>query len=543
MKNLYKTILAGMTAFWAACSNESSVDQSVAGATTEPSTSPTAELTEEQKAILARSFYAIVDSAKVDSLKEIIGTDDRKIYDLTFIQWHVTDDQIFSYPSKDGRKTCDVVTYYPGEFAIPRDHVYPKKVLRATSYDVQYYCDADNDMYDCAKNDYLASHYRETIINTQIIDVDSISVVMETVESSHGSQFWGYGVSCGEFLNEFKRSCSVSNGLFVDLADGCESNYLRLACASFAPEGKTPDDILDSYTKKYINQCIEDSIKYAPYDDENYTIDTLSDALYRDSVKAVLNLREEWYYKQKRSINAYKWQFTVIDSTIGFVGDEYPMFHYEELEDFAQWGYAHLAYNTLPDTKIADAYRKEGIYILPDSLVAEFFPTLATNPAGINDFKLCQRYRNNHTWCPAEVFYIIVLKDVGAKGHALTVFDGIINVTDFVKSGNCPEDTSVHYSMFLMTDSPDWDVLDRPITRTTYVSDNWNCDKPESLERIDPYGEWVPTSITSFEDWFTTFEIDRYYELKDKHLEELGGKDLFIDNYGEELYQEVYGHN
>ncbi len=530
-----------MTAFWAACSNESNVDQSVAGATTEPSTSPTAELTAEQKAILAKAFYTIVDSSKVDSLKEIIGTDDRKIYDLTFIQWHVTDDQIFSYPSKDGRKTCDVVTYYPGEFAIPRDHVYPKKVLRAMSYDVQYYCDADNDMYECAKNDYLASHHHETIINTQIIDVDSISVVMETVESSHLKQFWGYGVSCAEFLNEFKRSCSISNGLFLDLADGCESNFLRLACASFAPEDKTPDEILDSYTKNYINQCIEDSIKYAPYDDENYTIDTLSDALYRDSVSDVYNLKDEWSYKQKRSMNAYKWQFTIIDSTIGFAGDEFPNFYYEEIEDFAQWFYVYAAYNTLPDTEIADAYRKEGIYILPDSLVPEFFPTLATNPAGPDDLKSCHPY-NNHTWCPAEVFYIIVLKDVGAKGHALTsIYDNKISVTDFVKSGNCPEDTSVHYSMFLIANSPEWDALDFPIVKTTYVSENWNCDKPETLEKIDPYGEWVPTTITYFEEWFTTFEKDRYYDLKEKHLEMYGGKDQFIENYGEEVYQDVYG--
>ena len=45
-----------------------------------------------------------------------------------------------------------------------------------------------------------------------------------------------------------------------------------------------------------------------------------------------------------------------------------------------------FAYNTLPDTKIADAYREEGVYVLPDSLVAEFFPTLATYPAGIESF-------------------------------------------------------------------------------------------------------------------------------------------------------------
>ena len=116
MKNLYKTILAGMTAFWAACSNESSVDQSVAGATTEPSTSPTAELTAEQKAILAKAFYTIVDSSKVDSLKELFGSQITGIHGINrnyfnTNPWSVTNYQVFTYPSKDGRKVCDVVTY------------------------------------------------------------------------------------------------------------------------------------------------------------------------------------------------------------------------------------------------------------------------------------------------------------------------------------------------------------------------------------------------------------------------------------------------
>ncbi len=164
-----------------------------------------------------------------------------------------------------------------------------------------------------------------------------------------------------------------------------------------------------------------------------------------------------------------------------------------------------FAYNTLPDTKIADAYRKEGVYVLPDSLVAEFFPTLATYPGGLDEIK----------YYPPEIFYLIVLKDVGTKGHLVTDFDANgIYVTDIVKSGNCPEDTTVHYSMILLADSPDWDVLGRPIVKTTYVSDNWNCDKPETLEKIEPYGEWTFSNDPYYyNEWLELFEPDRYAEL------------------------------
>ena len=42
MRKMYKVILAGVTAFLAACSNDASVDSGISGATTEPSTSPKA---------------------------------------------------------------------------------------------------------------------------------------------------------------------------------------------------------------------------------------------------------------------------------------------------------------------------------------------------------------------------------------------------------------------------------------------------------------------------------------------------------------------
>jgi hypothetical protein len=354
---------------------------------------------------------------------------------------------------------------------------------------------------------------------------------MNTVGSYGDSHFWGYGVSCGEYLNEFKQSCSASNGLFWDLGDACNMNRLSLACASFVPEGKTPDEVLNSYTEEYKIQCLEDSIKYAPYDDENYVYhDPYSDSLYMDSLYRVNHLIEDWYEAQTlRSMYAYRWQFSIIDSTVGV--DDGDNFVYQERED-DELALKHpnslgVAYNTLPDTEIADAYRKEGVYVLPDSLVAEFFPNLATYPTGLDGLK----------WYPPEIFYIIVLKDVGAKGHLLTNFDANgIYVTDIVKSGNCPEDTTVHYSVFLLMDSPDWDVMNRPIVKTTYVSDNWNCDKPETLEKIEPYGEWTTSSyaLVYYDEWFRKFETDKYIEM-------YGGKERFIEYCGEDCYLELVG--
>ena len=527
MKNIYKAILASVTAFLAACYNDASVDQGVSGATTEPSTSPIAKLTDEQKAFLARSFFTLVDSTKVDSLKAVLDFDSIGNYGY-FLHYHdyfnttpnkVKNDQIFSYPSKDDRKVCDVVTY------TQLDRKDQKGVLQARSYDIHDH-DCRYSEEECA-DDYLANHRNETIINTKIVDVDGVPVVLNTVENSLYAGFYGYGVSCLDYLNQFKYSCSALNGLFVDFRDGCSDNTLNVACASFVPEEKSLDDFLNSYIEKYKNQCLDDSIKYAPFDDENYVyVDPYSDSLYKDSVRTVSILRREWGDSIKHIMEAYRWQFTIIDSTIGV--DESDHFVYEEREYREigrDWG---LAYNTLPDTKIADDYRKEGVYVLPDSLVEAFFPTVATYPGGLESFK----------WNPPEIFYIIVIKDVGAKGHLVSKTDESgIYVTDIVKSGNCPEDTSVHYFTILTVASPYWDVLDRPIVKKTYVSDKWNCDKPESLERIEPYGEWTYTLRSRhYEEWFETFEKDRLLEL-------YGGKERYIEIYDEEQYISIYGED
>ena len=532
MKTANKIILSGLAAFLMSCSD----DLTSTGATTEPNSSQKAELTDEQKDILAKSFYTLVDSTKLDSLKAVLGTDitvdNYEYFGANPI--HIKNDQIFSFPSKDGRKVCDVVTFSQ-EGGADR-----KGVLRAMSYDVHgSSCYMKKNMSNekawaevCSgEKDYAFAHSAETYRMTKIVDVDGVPIVMNTVGSDWQRQFWGYGVSCGEYLKEFKQSCNASNGLFLDLGDACNMNRLSLACASFIPEGKTTDEVLNSYTEAYKIQCLEDSINYAPYDDENYVYhDPYSDSLFMDSLSRVDKLVYEWQMVQKQSMRAYKWQFSIVDSTVGVEGEWNHYYYQEREDDELELKHANslgLAYNTLPDTKIADAYREEGVYVLPDSLVAEFFPTLATYPTGLDGLK----------WYPPEIFYIIVLKDVGAKGHLLTNFDANgIYVTDIVKSGNCPEDTTVHYSVFLLMDSPDWDVMNRPIVKTTYVSDNWNCDKPETLEKIEPYGEWTTSSdaLLYYEEWFRRFETDKYIEI-------YGGKERFIEYCGENCYLELVG--
>ena len=89
----------------------------------------------------------------------------------------------------------------------------------------------------------------------------------------------------------------------------------------------------------------------------------------------------------------------------------------------------------------------------------------------------------------------------------MTRIDGNgIYVTDIVKSGSsCPEDTTVYYPIILLADSPDWDGLNHPIVKTTYASDKWNCDKPESLTKIEPYGEWIISTMYDYGEYVKLF--------------------------------------
>ena len=501
MKIVSKIIMGGIAALLMSCSENTS-----AGATTEPSSSPVANLTDEQKAILARSLYTLVDPSIADSLRELFGSDINQIYNnyVHTLPWTIKNTRVYHHPSKDKRKVCDIVNFSM------ENEVERNGVLRATSYDDDHECAHDFDPYDKCKesaNDYFYNHPNETILATKIADVDGDTVVITTMGSRKMSNsFWGYGVSCTEALKQFKHSCDSLNGLFWDFGDGCSQDDLELACTSFMPEDQAWFDVLNSYSAAYTNQCLADSIKYAPFDDENYVrINPYSYQPYLDSLNRVARAESEWAETLKNSTDAYKWQFSIIDSTIRTAvkasDTRITYITYREYPELG--GYLGLGYNTLPDIQIADAYRKEGIYVLPDSLVTTFFPKLAEFPGRLDEFRQARSSKNS-------IYYLLVLKDVGTKGHLLRQIrpDGIY-VTDIVKSGNsCPEDTTIHYSMILLAESPDWEVLDRPVIKTTYASEKWNCDKPETLQKIEPYGEWIATSIYNYSDYVKLFGKD-----------------------------------
>ncbi len=505
MRKLNKIILAGLATILVSCSSE----QSTTGATTEPSSTPVA-LTDEQKAILAKSLFSLMDPSVADSLKGILdsvnvslSSDLNAFYNqyLHPYPWSVKNNQVYRYPSKDKRKVCDVVTFSQV------NELNQRGVLRATSYDDDHECAYLSETEPkCsspeAAEDYFYNFPNETVFTTRIAYADGIPVVINTL-GSHKMRdaFWGYGVSCVETLDQFKQSCGASNGLFWDLGDGCRQNDLEVVCASFVPEGKTPDEVVVDYTESYQSQCINDSITYAPYDDENYNrIYPYWDQTYLDSLNRFSNAEAEWTNTMKRSVYAYKWQFTIIDSTVKV--DQNGKVYYQENKDSKLYGGWSLGYNTLPNTPVADAYRNEGVYVLPDSLVTTFFPKLAEYPGRLDEFRQYRSPKNS-------IYYLIVLKDVGAKGHLLNgVYENEIRVTDIVKSGNCPEDTTVHYPIILLADSPDWDALNRPIVKSTYVSDKWNCDNPESLAKIEPYGEWIISRMYDYGEYVKLFGLD-----------------------------------
>ena len=491
MKNLYKTILAGMTAFWAACSNESSVKESVAGATTEPSTSPTAELTEEQKAILARSFYALVDSSNVDPEKGIPDSNQAGYNDyFSTYSLVIKAEQRYSYPSKDSHRACDV---FP--FSMEAGENRPG-VVRVQYYDsVKYF--SGEQLFDIWLNTQDFTGFRwggATLVMTKIVQVDSTPVVLKTVGSDVFYGYWGYGVSCTDYLNQFKQSCNESNGLFKDFGEGCRNMRLNLACASFIPEGISTEEFLDSSITEFKNECIEDSVKYAPFDDDskNYKHCFDEDGYYHSEIedcppienefdKAKDSLDEVWRDSLTHTLYDYRGQFAWVYRDQS-AWDDIP--HKVDLIN-PKLTYNHdvVGYNELLENDAANAYREEGVYRLPDSVFTRLFPQTASRPYKEYHYKHNQNFN---------VYYLVVVKDVGAKGHILYDIDknGIF-ISDIVKSGtSCPEDSSVHYSAFVVVGSDEWDVIGTPIVKTTYVSENWNCDKPESLEQIEPYGEW-----------------------------------------------------
>ena len=473
MKCVNKIILAGLAALWAACSNDTSVDTDLSGATTEPNTSQTAKLTEEQKAILERSFYTLVDTVVIvpDNMGHdgvVVDSSTVSFYKLIYPFFGIIPDTTFAYPSLDTRRKCNVSTFSAElgmEFSQSLDtgNVYYSEV-------------------------YNKKHY-SSMIAVKVLDVDGDSVIMKTVGST---TYWGYDSSCSEFLTQFKQSCTESNGIFKDLGDGCRRLDLSLACSMIIPEGKSPADVIDSLTGEYKNACREDSIKYAPVDDENnapkgcfaqIVVGENGETTYSgDCPQNVDDFDEDlwrrdsaWRMGVVRTLDAYAEQFAVYKETIDGMIHYYN--HTELLSDA-------VAYNSFPDADEAKAYREEGVYRLPDSLLAVFFPTASNSP---------RAYTAHQGEDGGMAYYIIVLKDVGAKGHALNKVDASgIYVRDVVKSGEgCPEDNAEYYSVFLIRGSTEWDVSEKEIIRSTFVSPLWNCADSGSIELIEPYGEWT----------------------------------------------------
>ena len=475
MKNLNKIILVGLTAFWAACSNDAGAESGVSGATTEPSTSPMANLTDEQKVILTKSFKTLVDSAKyvLSSSDEI---DDDGIWepDSNYLEilrltypFDSKPEENFAYPSQNGRRKCNVSTY-PADLGV---------VLKQS--------------FNASASFSGPQKKTSSVISSKLVEMDGVPVIVKSVgtESSQNG-YWGYGVSCSEYLNRFKQSCSESNGIFKDFGDGCRSLRLTMACSMFAPDGLTEDAVMDSFTEEYKNMCQDDSVKYASVENADDVIQACSGGGYVDMESSFYSTCPEpennydpvldslsvaWRIGLKRTFDAYREQFNVFKDTVDGTLHTY---HYPELV-FGDG----VAYNSFPNgTDVVSAYREEGVYHLPDSLVEVFFPEAAQSPQVLEVLK-----RRNET------YYIIVLKDIGAKGHILkSIGADEIRILDIVKSGeSCTENNDVYYSVYLIKGSPEWDVSGKKIVRETYVSPLWKCDDQESLERIEPYGEWI----------------------------------------------------
>ena len=475
MKSMNKIILAGLAAFWASCSSEKDTPE-VTGATTEPNTSQMANLTKEQVAILTKSFYTFIDTVKViengipiNSVEEdcldcvdiyqpvlLIDSEYVEITRLRF-PFNTKADTTFYHRSNDGRKSCDVTTFSQESGAMI-DFTYDARSLATFGAGMVYSGGG----------------------TARIIEVDSVPVIMRTVG---GANYWGYGISCAEFLEQFKDSCSASNGIFKDFGNGCNGSQLNLACSMLIPEDMNVENVVEIFKDEFLKECKEDSIRYAPVDDIRFEQQgcfgsfgpdhSYSTCIPNEADPSLDSLSKDWQLNLTRTFDDYWHQF----SDLG----EYSVIPELVFGDYEMQNH-FVSYNTFPSDEVASEFREEGAYRLPDSLVAVFFPKVAESPSV---FEVLAKKN--------EVYYMIVLKDVGAKGHVLrSIDDSEILVTDIVKSGdNCPEDTEVHYSTFLVRGSIDWNVVEKTIVKHTYVSRTWNCNNPESLEQIEPYGEWV----------------------------------------------------
>lgn len=353
-------------------------------------------------------------------------------------------------------------------------------------------------------NGFLYEHWK-SIESARYTVEEGDTVIIKSVGTGVAtSGFWGLDYSCAEFLLNFKDDCKKQNGLFKDFGDGCRKGKPIVSCAFFLPEGATTQSYIDNYEQELIDFCKEDSLWYAPKDDPAHTpggcmgesgVDENGQSFNRiectyqngdpmdlsgwetgssyDSVEnAIYN---DWRLNVKRTYDAYKEQFAVweiVTDTMIYLKN------YPELNSGDGF-----AYNTLLEGDASVGYRTEGMYPLNDTLVGKFFPEVLNNPRMV---KKLTDDENSGT------YFMVVLKDVGAKGHVLkSIGQDEILVTDVVKSGDCPADETVYYSAFLVKGNPDWDVSGKTVRRQVFESPLWNCNDPESLERIEPYGQWI----------------------------------------------------
>ncbi|MCQ2102544.1 MAG: hypothetical protein MJY98_04900 [Fibrobacter sp.] len=498
-----------------ACSDSSSTDPELTGSTNEPNAvagdstltdttghknpvvSP-ADLTAEQIAILEKSFDIFKGpkpSYTEDSFGAPVISDDNMWIEpdsqfvyimekiiVPFGGWGGGRSQ-YRYMSEDRLRECFVESDFSGSavFSIREYQKNPRFL-----------------------NGFLYEHWK-SIESARYTVEEGDTVVIKSVGTGVAtSGFWGLDYSCAEFLLNFKDDCKKQNGLFKDFGDGCRKGKPIVSCAFFLPEGATTQSYIDNYEQELIDFCKEDSLWYAPKDDPAHTpggcmgesgVDENGQSFnriectYQNGDPMDLSgwemddnydpeessIYNAWRLNVKRTYDAYRKQFAVweiVTDTMIYLKN------YPELNSGDGF-----AYNTLPEGDASKGYRTEGMYPLNDTLVGKFFPEVLNNP------RMVEKLTDDEN---SGTYFMVVLKDVGAKGHVLkSIGQDEILVTDVVKSGDCPADETVYYSAFLVKGNPDWDVSGKTVRRQVFESPLWSCNDPESLERIEPYGQWI----------------------------------------------------
>lgn len=507
-------VAGGCAALMFACSDSSSSPEpNVSGSTNEPNAGPIAsdttenqqpvvDLPEDRVAILEKSFDIFKGpkpSYTEDSFGDPVNSDDGMWVEVDSLYEYIMEKIIapfggwgygrsqYQYKSEDGFRECYVQSDSSGSA------VYSSREYKTNArYDNIFHYD------------YLSSvtSMRYTVLGSDTIVIKAVGT------SKIEKGFWGLDYSCTEFLQNFKDDCAKENGLFKDFGDGCREERPLVSCAFFLPEGKSMQSYIDIYEQELIDFCMADSTMYSSKDDPDHAPGSCAGGSFIDE-NGNSSWREQCWYQNGEEMNLDEWrEDRQIDSTKASAYDEWAdsltLTPRKYLEQFAVYeavvdGILHLydpdlgykeglAYNGFPEDPRAASYKEEGMYPLPDSLVGVFFPEMVKNPFWGDSVAVSsyQYKTGKHS------FYMVVVKDVGEKGHGLTsVAADSVLVTDIVKVGSCPEDVNVHYSVFLLQASPNWDVSDKKIVRRSVEAPLWNCDDPESLKKVDPYREWI----------------------------------------------------